>query len=65
VDDLEKPYGEWNVFELVVDHNRVLYFVNGKLANDGENADPAQGKILFQCEGVEVYFRKIKIANLK
>ena len=39
--------------------------MNGKLANEGTNADPAQGKILFQCEGAEVFFRKMKIAKLK
>jgi Domain of Unknown Function (DUF1080) len=65
VDDLEKSHGQWNVLELVVDHDRVLYFVNGKLANEGASANPAQGKILFQCEGAEVFFRKMKIANLK
>ena len=65
VDDLEKPHGQWNVLELVVDHDRVLYFVNGKLANAGTSAHPNQGKILFQCEGSEVFFRKMKIASLK
>ncbi len=65
VDDLEKPHGKWNVLELVVDHDRVLYFVNGKLANMGTNVNPTQGKILFQCEGAEVFFRKMQIANLK
>ena len=65
VDDLEKPHGEWNVLDLVVDHNRILYFVNGKLANVGTNANTTHGKILFQCEGAEVYFRNMQIANLK
>jgi hypothetical protein len=65
VDDLEKPHGKWNLLELVVDHDRILYFVNGKLANVGTNANPTQGKILFQCEGAEVFFRKMQIANLK
>jgi hypothetical protein len=65
VDDLEKPHGEWNVLELVVDHDRILYFVNGKLANVGTNANTTHGKILFQCEGAEVYFRNMQIANLK
>jgi hypothetical protein len=65
VDDLEKPHGQWNVLELVVDHDRILYFVNGKLANVGTGANPTRGKILFQCEGAEVFFRKMKIANVK
>ena len=65
VGELEKPHGQWNVLELVVDHDRIMYFVNGKLAILGTNANTTQGKILFQCEGSEVYFRKMKIALLK
>jgi hypothetical protein len=65
VDDLEKPHGEWNLLELVVDHDRILYFVNGKLANAGTKANTTRGKILFQCEGAEAYFRKMEIAHLK
>jgi hypothetical protein len=65
VGDLEKPHGTWNLLELVVDHNRILYFVNGKLALSATDANADHGKILFQCEGAEVYFRKMEIANLK
>ena len=65
VNELEKPHGQWNVLELVVDKDRVMYFVNGKLSILGTNANTTQGKILFQCEGSEVYFRKMKIAMLK
>lgn len=65
VDDLEKPHGQWNVLELVVDHDRIMYFVNRKLAIVATNANTTRGKILFQCEGSEVYFRKMKIAMLK
>ena len=65
VNDLERPHGKWNVLELVVDHDRILYFVNGKLALLGTKANTTKGKILFQCEGSEVYFRKMKIAMLR
>ena len=65
VNDLEKPHGQWNVLELVVDHDRIMYFVNGKLAILGTHTNTTQGKILFQCEGAEVYFRNMKIAMLK
>lgn len=63
--ELEKPHGQWNVLELVVDHDRIIYFVNGKLATLATNANTTQGKILFQSEGSEVFFRKMKIATLK
>ncbi len=65
VDDLEKPHGQWNVLELVVDHDRIIYFVNGKIATLATKSNTTAGKILFQCEGAEVYFRKMKIAMLK
>jgi hypothetical protein len=65
IDDLEKPHGEWNTLELVVAHDRILYFVNGQLALSAMNANTSRGKILFQCEGAEVYFRNMDIARLK
>jgi hypothetical protein len=65
VDDLEKLHGEWNLLELVVSPDRILYFVNGKLANVGTKSNTTQGKILFQSEGAEVYFRNMEIAHLK
>lgn len=65
VDDLENPHGEWNLLELVVDHDRVLYFVNGKLALKATQANTIRGRILFQCEGAEVYFRNMRLAHLK
>src|SRR5580704_6634973 len=63
--ELEKPHGEWNVVELVNRDGHVWQYVNGKLANEGTDAFPASGKILFQSEGAEVYFRNIKVYPLK
>lgn len=63
--ELEKPHGEWNVVELVNRDGHVWQYVNGKLANEGTDAFPSSGKILFQSEGAEVYFRDIKLYPLK
>jgi hypothetical protein len=65
VGELEKPRGEWNVLELVTHGNDVKQYVNGKLANEGTNPFPAEGKILFQSEGAEVFFRDMKLYPLK
>ena len=65
VGDLEKPHGQWNVLELVVHGNDVKQYVNGKLANEGTDPFPTEGKILFQSEGAEVYFRDMKLYPLK
>ncbi|HXJ42159.1 MAG TPA: DUF1080 domain-containing protein [Bryobacteraceae bacterium] len=63
--ELEKPVGEWNFIELVVEGERARHWVNGKLANEGTGAYPAKGKILFQSEGAEIYFRNLKLYPLK
>lgn len=65
VGEVEKPHGEWNVLELVIDGNDVKQYVNGKLANEGTDPSPASGKILFQSEGAELYFRDMKLYPLK
>jgi hypothetical protein len=65
VNEVEKPHGQWNVVELVNQDGHVKQYVNGKLANEGTDAFPSSGKILFQSEGAEVYFRNMKIYPLK
>lgn len=64
VNELEKPHGAWNVVELVQQDGHIKQYVNGKLANEGSDPFPASGKILFQSEGAEVFFRNIKIYPL-
>jgi hypothetical protein len=63
--DLEKPHGEWNLLELVTQGNDIKQYVNGKLANEGTDPLPAEGKILIQSEGAEVFFRNIEVYPLK
>jgi Domain of Unknown Function (DUF1080) len=63
--DLEKPHGEWNLLELVTQGNDVKQYVNGKLANEGTDPFPTEGKILLQSEGAEVYFRNVVVYLLK
>ena len=63
--EVEKLHGEWNLLELIVDHDHVKYFVNGKLVNEATDLNAVKGKILFQTEGAEVYYRNLEIAPLK
>src|SRR5882757_939404 len=65
VGELEKPHGEWNVLELVTHGNEVKQYVNGKLANEGTAPSPVEGKILFQSEGAEIFFRNMTLYPLK
>lgn len=63
--EFEKPYGEWNLLELVEEGNVVHQYVNGHLANVGTDPFPTEGKILFQSEGAEIYYRNLQLAPLK
>jgi hypothetical protein len=65
VGEVEKPHGQWNLLELVVDHDHVKYFVNGKLVNEATDLNATKGKLLFQTEGAEVYYRNIELAPVK
>jgi 3-keto-disaccharide hydrolase len=62
--EVEKPHGEWNLFEVIADGDRVKLLVNGKLVNEGSGAKPSRGRILFQSEGAECFYRNIEIAPL-
>ncbi len=63
--EVEKPRGEWNVLELVSKGDHVWYFVNGKLVNEATDLNASAGRILFQTEGAETYYRHLEIAPLK
>lgn len=63
--ELEKPHGQWNRLELVSQGGHIWQYVNGKLANEGTDASPSEGRILFQTEGAEVYFRNLKLYPLR
>ena len=63
--ELEKPRGEWNTLEVVVEDKVIRQYVNGILAIVGTDPFPTEGKILFQSEGAEVFFRDIQLFPLK
>lgn len=60
-DDVEKPVGEWNVLECICDGNKVTNRLNGVVVNAGSKSSHTRGKILFQSEGAELFFRKIEL----
>src|SRR5438105_4822598 len=64
-EDVEKPVGEWNTLECVCDGDKLTYLLNGKVVNAASHASVSKGKLLFQSEGAEVFFRKIDLKPLK
>jgi len=63
--EVEKPHGQWNKLELVAAGDSVKYYVNGKLVNEGTGANPRRGRILFQSEGAELFYRNLRLTPLK
>ncbi len=62
--DVEKPLGEWNRMEVICDGDSITNIVNGYVVNIGRNSSLTKGKILFQTEGAEIFFRKIEVRPL-
>ncbi|MBX6313020.1 MAG: DUF1080 domain-containing protein [Isosphaeraceae bacterium] len=62
--DVEKPAGEWNRMEVLCDGDTITNIVNGYVVNVGTKSSLTEGKILFQSEGAEIFFRKIEVRPL-
>lgn len=62
--DVERPSGQWNLLEAIVENGNLTYYVNGKLVNQATESSLQEGKLLFQSEGSEVYFRRIDLQPL-
>ncbi len=59
--DVESPHGKWTRVECVCAGGRITVSVNGKRVNEAREVFPAAGRILLQCEGSEIFFRKIEL----
>ena len=62
--DVEKPAGEWNRMEVICDGDSITNILNGYVVNVGTKSSLTKGKILFQSEGAEIFFRKIEVRPL-
>ena len=63
-DDVESPAGQWTRLEVICDNDKITNIVNGKVVNSGTRSTLTGGRILFQSEGAEVYFRKIELTPI-
>jgi hypothetical protein len=62
--DVEKPVGQWNRIEAYCDGGNVDYFLNGVKVIEGLDGSFTWGKLLFQSEGAEIFFRLIELHPL-
>jgi hypothetical protein len=63
--DIESPDGQWTRLEVICDGDKITNIVNGKVVNVGTGSTLTRGKIIFQSEGAELFFRKIELTPLK
>ena len=59
--DVEKPYGEWNRLECICEGARITVVLNGTTVNEAFDVWPREGRILLQCEGSEIFFRRLEL----
>lgn len=63
--DVEKPIGEWNLIEAIVEGGNFTYFLNGVKVNEARDGVFQSGRLLFQSEAAEIFFRRIELHPLK
>jgi len=61
----ERPIGEWNTYEIIVDGASITLKVNGETVNEASQVMEIAGKICLQSEGAEIQFRDIRLAPIK
>jgi hypothetical protein len=60
----EKPEGQWNLYEIVVDGPSIVVHVNGKKVNEARGAAVLPGRIGLQSEGGEIHFRRVELTPI-
>jgi hypothetical protein len=64
VEGAERPIGEWNEYEIIVNKGEVTLIVNGEELNRATGVEGLAGKIALQSEGAEIHFRSIRLKPL-
>lgn len=59
--DVEKPRGQWNELVCHCEQDNITIQLNGVTVNEAHRVFPRRGKILLQCEGSEIYFRRVAL----
>jgi hypothetical protein len=62
--DAEKPNGEWNKVEIIVNKGKITHLLNGEEVNSGRLGNTTIGYIILQSEGAEIYYRNAQIQEL-
>ncbi|MSU64440.1 MAG: DUF1080 domain-containing protein [Pedosphaera sp.] len=62
--DVESKVGEWTRVECLCDGDHITIKVNGVVVNEAFGVFPSSGKILLQCEGSEIFWRRLELRTI-
>jgi hypothetical protein len=57
--------GDWNHVEIIARRGDITYFLNGKKILEATDGSYTDGRIMFQSEGAEIFFRRIELQPLE
>jgi len=63
--DVENPVGQWNKVDIICKGDTIISMLNGKIVNKATECSMTEGRLLFQTEGAEIFFRRIELHPLK
>lgn len=61
----QKPVGEWETMEVIVDGTNLTFKVNGVVQNVVTDTENLAGQVGLQAEGAEMEFRKITVTPIE
>jgi hypothetical protein len=62
---VEKPAGQWNRCDVVLQGGHVSVKVNDQLVNEADDCEIEPGKIVLTAEGAEIHFRNVRLLEGK
>jgi len=63
--DVESPGQGWTRVEVICDGDSITNIVNGTVVNRATHSSLKRGKLIFQSQGAEIYFRRIELERLR
>ncbi len=64
IENLCKPRGEWNTYDVVCIDGTIKLSVNGKVVNGISKSSQKKGYLCLESEGAEIYFRNFTLIAL-
>ena len=61
---IENPVDQWNRLECRCKETQITVWLNGHRVNAARHVHPHDGQILLQCEGSEIFFRRVELLPL-